>query len=469
MEQGRSTLHGGEREADLVVARLDRLPFSRRHFGIASILGAGTFFDAYDSLAIATALTVIFTTLHIGFVNTGVLIGAAYIGQFVGSVTAGALSERLGRKNVFIIALLILGIFSIGTAFSWNFESLLAFRILQGLGLGAEIPIAGALLNEFIPGNSRGLLSVSYQNMFGWGLFFTPLVGLAIFAAVGPRTGWRIALLFGALPILLAVMAHFRLPESPRWLLDRGRIQEADSIVTSLEQQFKGRTLPEPQVRARPDTKATKLGELFSRAYLPRTALIWIMFASTYFITYGYSVWLPTLYVQLGNLTPKQALALTVIAGAVTIVDGYIFAALVDRLGRRFFFTFCFLFTALSAAAGVIAILGFGYSGWPLLFGVTLLLRISSYPVNIGLFMYTAELFPTRMRGWASGTGSGVQRLASAISPAIVGILLAGASRNGSGIASVFILFGAVALVGFITVAFLGIETRGRTLEELAR
>lgn len=455
------------KSAGVLIARLDRIPFSRAHIKIASILGLGTFFDAYDALAISTALTVIFRTLHIGFVNTGILIGASYIGQFIGAVFAGALSERYGRKTVFMTALFIFGVFSIGTALSWNYESLLAFRILQGLGLGAEIPIAGALLNEFIPGRTRGLLSVSYQNMFGWGLFLTPLIGLAIFAIFGQAAGWRIVLLFGALPIVLAVIARYVLPESPRWLVDHDRLDEADRIVTGMERQFGERNLPEPEVRARSDTRPTRLRELFSRSYRSRTALIWIMFACTYFITYGYSVWLPTLYVELGGLPVNQSLLLTVIAGAVSIVDGYIFAALVDRVGRRSYFIGSFLLTAIGAIVGVIAVLGFGYTGWALLFGVTLVLRIGSYPVNIGLFMYSSELFPTRMRGWATGTGSGIQRLASAISPSVVGVLLAVGGRGGTGIASVFALFFVVALIGFAAIVFLGIETRERMLEEL--
>src|ERR687885_661872 len=135
------------RAADEIVARMERLPFGRFQLRLASLLGIGTFFDAYDSLAISVALTVIFTTLNIGFANAGLLIGAAYVGQFVGAITFGYLGERLGRKPTFVVALGVFGLFSLVTAFTWDFQSLLAARLLQGLG--AEVPLAAALFNEY--------------------------------------------------------------------------------------------------------------------------------------------------------------------------------------------------------------------------------------------------------------------------------------------------------------------------------
>jgi MFS family permease len=202
------------RTADEIVARLERLPFSRFHLRLASMLGVGTFFDAYDSLVISVALTVVFTSLHISFVNAGLLIGAAYIGQFVGAIVFGYLGERLGRKPAFVLALGLFGLLSLVTAITWDFQSLLIARIVQGVGLGAEVPLAAALFNEYIRGKNRGTVGMLYQSLFFWGLFLAPLFGLGLISALGPDLGWRAAFVVGGIPLLVAFVAHFRLPES---------------------------------------------------------------------------------------------------------------------------------------------------------------------------------------------------------------------------------------------------------------
>jgi putative MFS transporter len=457
-------------DPDKVVARLERIPFSRMHLKSAAILGGGTFFDSYDAVAIGTALTVVFTALHIGFANTGFLIGAAYIGQFVGAVIAGALAEIYGRKAIFALSLIIFGVFSVGTALAWNYQSLLLFRVLQGLGLGAEIPIAGALLNEIIPGKRRGVISISYQNMFAWGSLLTPLIGAAVFALLGPDLGWHIIFLIGALPLVLVIFAYVFLPESPRWLIDHGKVAAADKVVTQFEQSVtrSGVDLPAPTQlpgAVHAEVKRTNFAELFSPEYRSRTLLIWIMFATTYFVTYGYSSWLPTLYVQVGGLPITQSLLLTAVLGAVMVVNGYVFANLVDKVGRRRYFIGSFILIVVGSVFGVLGSRLIG-PGWPILFATTLILGIGTYPINIGLYLYTSELFPTRMRSWATGTGSGFQRLASAIGPSIVGILVA---RNiHTGLQNVFGIFAVVAIIGLLSVIFLGRETQAKVLEELA-
>ncbi len=140
---------------DEIVGRAERLPVTGLHRRIMIILGFGTFFDAFDTLAIASALTVIFSSLHIDFVATGMLIGAGYVGQLIGAVLFGICSEIWGRKKSFIVALLIMGVFSIASALAWNFQSLAAARILLGIGLGGEAPIAGTMIAELLQRRSR--------------------------------------------------------------------------------------------------------------------------------------------------------------------------------------------------------------------------------------------------------------------------------------------------------------------------
>ncbi|WP_028935184.1 MFS transporter [Pseudonocardia spinosispora] len=452
--------------ADNTVARLERIPFGRVHFRVASLLGVGTFFDAFDSLVIATVLTVVINAFQVDFGYAGLLISVAYIGQFVGALVLGAMAERFGRRLAFIISLGTFGLLSLAAACAWNVESLLVLRLLQGIGLGAEVPIAGALFNEFVRGRSRGRAVMIYESIFSWGILLAPLIGLLFFSVFGPELGWRLLFVFGAIPVVVALIAYRTLPESPRWLAERGRFAEAGRLLDEMEQDAatRGVVLAEPEVRAPADVKPTRFGELFSDTYRRRTALSWVTWFCGYFILYGFSTWLPTLYVRLGGLATNNALGLTAIVSALYLIEIYVFALTVDRIGRKPWFVGGFALAVLGGAFGCVAIL-LGATAWPVLFVAGLLMGLGISPVTAGLYLYTPELYPTRMRAWATATGSSMNRVASAIGPMLVGALLGA----GLGLGSVFAAFGVVALVGLVVMAWLGIETKQRVLEELAQ
>ncbi len=460
-----STAHDGMSAADNTVARLERLPFGRTHLRVGALLGVGTFFDAFDSLIIAVVLTVVLTQFEVDFANAGLLISAAYVGQFIGAIGLGVVAERYGRRMGFIIALGAFGLLSLAVATAWNFESLLILRLLQGIGLGAEVPIAGALFNEFVRGRSRGRAVMLYESIFSWGILLAPLIGLLFFALFGEESGWRLLFLFGGIPVIVAVIAYFKLPESPRWLADKGRFAEAAALLDEMEReaQASGVTLDEPEVRTRADVKPTRFGELFSPVYRRRTALCAVTWFCGYFILYGFSTWLPTLYVRLGGLPIQNALGLTVIASAIYLVEIYVFAFTVDRVGRKPWFVGGFTVSMIGASFGLVAIL-LDATAWPVLLVASLLMGLGISPITAGLYLYTPELYPTRMRAWATATGSSVNRVASVIGPILVGVLLGA----GLGLASVFLVFGVVAAVGLAVMAWLGIETKQRVLEELA-
>jgi MFS transporter, putative metabolite:H+ symporter len=462
-----------------IAARLERLPFGRMHLRVAGLLGVGTFFDAFDSLVIATVLTVVLTTFGVGYTSAGILISAAYVGQFIGAIALGILAERRGRKIAFVLALGTFGLLSLLAAVAWSYESLLVLRLLQGIGLGAEVPVAGALFNEFVRGRSRGRAVMIYESIFSWGILLAPLIGLLFFWLFGPQSGWRLLFLFGAVPVVVAVIAWFKLPESPRWLAEQGRLREADALLTEMESLASaadraaaphrpahagtgspaGSTAPTDQAAPPP----TRLGELFSPVYRRRTALSWITWFCGYFILYGFSTWLPTLYVRLGGLPAKNALALTALASTLYLVEIYVFALTVDRVGRKPWFVGGFAVAVAGGAFGVIAIAAHA-TAWPVLLGAGLLMGLGITPVTAGLYLYTPELYPTRMRAWATATGSSLNRVASAAGPILVGALLSA----GLGLGSVFAMFGVVAAVGLGVMAWLGIETKQRVLEDLA-
>jgi putative MFS transporter len=446
-----------------IEARMDRLPMTSKHRRIARVVAAGTFFDAFDSLILGIVLTVVARSLGQGFLGTGVLISAGYLGQFIGALALGSFSDRLGRRRTFLLAITVFSVLSVACALAWNLEALTVARLLQGIGLGAEVPIAATLISEYAPSLKRGRAVMLYQAIFAWGVFAAPLVGLIVFAVVDPATGWRVLFALGVLPILLVMLGRRALPESVRWLTAKGRTAEAEHIVGAFEDTARreGKELPEPRPAEADVARPTRLAEIFAPAYRTRTMLNGTLWFTVYFVSYGYSVWLPSLYVTIGGLQVSQALYLTLAVGACQLAVVYAFALVVDRVGRRPLFLAGFGVGIAGAVLGVVMVLS-GATGWPTLFAAGVLLAVGSYVPAAGLYLYIPELYPTRIRAWGTAAGSSMNRLASVIAPTVVGALLAG----GLGLGSVFVMFGVVLLIGLAAMIAWGIETKGRSLEE---
>ena len=451
--------------ADDIATRLDRLPFLPFHLRIASILGAGTLFDAFDSLSMGAALTMIFATFQLDYRSGGALISAAFAGQFVGAIAFGYIGERIGRKWAFIIALTIFAFCSLGAALAQSVNAIILARVVQGVGLGAEVPVAAALFAEFVRGSARGFFLLVYESVFTWGIFLAPVAGLACYTAFGPELGWRVLFGIGGIPLIFAVIAIFKLPESARWLASRDRLAEADAIVREMEEQAraKGRPLL-PARHVTVSRGSTSLTELFKGIYARRTFVVWTQWFCCYFVSNGYATWAPTLYMRIGGLPAKYALVVQIAAGAIQLCTTYAFALTVDRVGRKPWFVWGFGLCALNCVTAAVVIGIYGVTSWEVLwiFGVLLVITVGSN--NLGVYVYTPELYPTRMRAWATATGSSMNRIGSVLAPTVVGFLMAAYGN----VALVFTMMAAVAAWGAFVMWKWGEETKRRVLEELS-
>lgn len=453
-------------EAHALIRRWERIPLTRHHWRWMGLLGIGTFFDAYDTLAIAGAMTAMFATLHLSLAGAGLLGGMAYLGEFFGAFLFGWLSERVGRKRAFLLALVLFGLVSLATAFARSVSALLWLRGIQGLGLGGEVPIAAALVNEFFQARVRGQWVMVYESSFTWGIFLAPLISAAAFALAGPANGWRWIFAIGCIPALWAIPVALGVPESVRWLVDHGQLATASTIVQRTEQQAQreGKALPPPVERIEADVAPSRLGELFGPQYRRRTALVWLLWFLTYFVSNGFNVWLPSLYVRLGHLSRTESLLLTAVGGAWTVGLSYVAAFLIERWGRKRLFATGYAVMMLGALVGALEIWVGHVHAWVALFVVELILITGYAPLALGLYTYTPELYPTRIRGWGTAVGTGWNRIASFVAPVVIGALL----DSGAGLGTVFLLWLAAAALGLLTIWGLGVETRGQVLEELS-
>jgi MFS transporter, putative metabolite:H+ symporter len=448
---------------DNVVARLERLPFSRFHLHVASVLGVGTFFDAYDSLAIAVALPALIAILGLNTVQAGAVVSTAFLGALLGALIGGSLSEIYGRRILFALSLIVFGVTTFALAFALTFKAMIVLRFIQGLGLGAEVPVAAAMLNEFLRGESRGRIASLYQSLFAWGTLLTPAIGYLCYEIYGQANGWRAIFIFGGLPVFAGVYALFRLPESPRWLAEKGRMREADEVIKQLEASVRG-TLLDPAARVSVIPKKTQFVELFSREYAKRTILVWTQCFTSSVVVTTLGALLPTIYVRVGHTSTKFAIILTIFGSVLTVLAAYLFAVLVDRVGRKPLFVAGFVLTALGSILGISIVALLHSTAWPGMFAAMALMLIGSGMQFNGMYLYIGELFPTRMRSWATSTGQSISRLGGIVGPLLLGLLLASVL----GAVGMYAMFLVVTVAGLVVMLTIGTETKLRPLEELS-
>jgi MFS transporter, putative metabolite:H+ symporter len=440
---------------DNIVARLERLPTSWWQIKARIIVGAATFFDAFDALAIASVLPVIAPAWKLTPPQIGLLISAGFLGQLAGALLFGWLAERHGRMTAMIWSIALFSVMSLVCALAWDYNSLVVFRTIQGIGLGGEVPVAAVFISELAKAQGRGRFVLLYELVFPIGLVAASLAGLWVV----PHLGWQYMFVLGAIPALLALVLRYLLPESPRWLAVRGRRADAEAAMAHIESETEkaiGRALPPPKPVVSTLNKPASPADLFGPDYLRRTLVVWVIWFSAYFVNYGLAIWLPTVYRTIFKLPLDVSLRYGLITQAVGLLGTLICALAIDHVGRRLWF-------ALSFAAAAIALAMLAMYPAPTAEQVLTSMTIAYFfisSINIGVYLYTPELYPTRARALGVGTATAWLRFASMIGPTVVGLMIA------SGLPAVFVTFAAVAALAAVVTGAFAVETKGRVLEE---
>jgi MFS transporter, putative metabolite:H+ symporter len=441
-----------------IVARLERLPYCSWHRNMRLIICTTWFFDAFDSAAIAYVLPPLIGLWHLTPQQTGTMIGIGFAGQLIGALAFGLSGERWGRRNSMLFTLLLFALSSLACAFATNYETLLSLRFVQGIGLGGEVPLMAAYVNEFAKAYNRGRFSVSIQVLFSIALFFVALTGVWVV----PHFGWQWMFVIGALPALVAIPLRAVLPESPRWLASQGRFNEADKALAGIEaiaarEGKRSAALPANL----PFVKEVKprIGDLFKGIYLRRTISVWFIWIGAYFVSYGLNAWAPSLYRTVYHLPVETALKYGLATSAVGLCASALTIWMIEAVGRRpmlimslsgccaFLLSFAFLPQLSALGTWIMTTSGFFFLGFALL----------------SLATYTAEIYPTHLRALGGGVASAWQRGASMVGTTLVGFIL-----PYWGINAVFVVFGLFALMGAIVAIFFAIETRAKVLEQLS-
>ncbi|AOZ72092.1 hypothetical protein BK816_01265 [Boudabousia tangfeifanii] len=459
--------------------RLDNLPFGRPHKKLLVGSGIGWALDAMDVGLISYVMAALAKEWGLTHEQTGWLGSSGFLGMMLGASLGGLLADRIGRRNVFALTLLVYGLATGAAAFSTGLVMLLILRFLVGVGLGAELPVASTLVSEFAPQRIRGRMLVALESFWAVGWIGAALLGYFIVPKTfGAWAGWRVCLLVGIVPAAYAWVVRRHLPESVRFLESQGRFAEAESVVAEFEAGV-GVTSPVPSASVavdptplassasvetatgkvigvgsesanstmenaentmseiagkRPNYQTLEfkpsLKHLFEKRYLSRTIALWVVWFCINLAYYGAFIWLPTLLTMQG-FTLVRSFEFTLIM-TLAQLPGYAMAAwLIEVIGRRWTLAIFLLGSALSAGlfgtqTGVVGIIVFGCA-------------MSFF--NLGawgaLYAIGPEIYPTLLRGTGTGAAAAVGRLAAILAPLAVPKLLAA-----GGASLVFLVFG---------------------------
>lgn len=441
-----------------IIARIERLPRNSMQVRARILIGAATFFDGFDVIIIAATLPLLAQKWSLSPTQLAFMLGSGSVGQLIGALLFPWLAERYGRVSAIAWSSGIIGATSIACAFAPTFAAFVVLRIIQGLGLGGELPVAATYINEVTRAHGRGRFVLLYEIVFPIGLLASSALG----AWIVPRLGWQAMYFIAGAPLLLSFVLRSLVPESPRWLCERNRMEQANKALLAFENTVRG-SLP-PVVGAEEYDAlvlrhpARRRRELFSPAYLKRTAAVALLWMTCGVMLYGLSAWLPTMYKTVFHVPFQTALNLAIGSSVLGVVGSLASALLVDIVGRKRVIIVSF---ALCAVSLVLA----GALHTPSVWVMASLCSLASGFLSCGFitaYVYTPELYPTSIRAFGCGFAGACLKLASIFAP---GLIAARMATGGLDVA--FYVLGALPILAAFAIHFFGVETKEIVLEKL--
>ncbi|XHH10625.1 MAG: MFS transporter [Candidatus Bathyarchaeia archaeon] len=422
-----------------------------------SLLALGSFiyaFTAMNVLLIAAVLTPIIIEFGLTQqpLSSGLLLSAGYIGMFVGALTCGALADKIGRKKTLLFTISTMTVFTALNAVAPDPLTMGILRFIAGIGLGGSLPQPGVYISEYVPAKYRGRFLGLVEASWVYGA----LLSLAFAFVLFPIVGWRVTFLISLLPLVLLPIVYFFAPESIRYLLIKGKKQQAQNLIDKHKlfiEDFKEET-----TTVQTQGLLQSLKELWSKRFRKRTLMLWVSWAVLVYTYHGIFTWLPTFYAAELNLTVVRSIQWVLIVTLAQVPGYYTAALLLDKVGRKRIATFYLLFAGIGSALLSLAMDTNSILFWSIV--------ISFF--NLGawsaLYAYTPELYPTRIRGTAAGAAASIGRLAGVIAPTATPLLY-----FYGGLPAAFAVFALVHILGAVVIAVLGVETKGKTLEEISK
>lgn len=446
--------------AAALIARVDRLPACRSTWAPALLVSLAAIFEMYDLYQTAY--------VPLGLVQDGIFTSAdqasfaaaTFFGLFFGAIGFASIADRFGRRQIFVYALIAYSLATLVLACQTTATGIYVCRFLAGLGLGVELVTIDAYIVEILPHHMRGR-AFAYNHA----LQFSAMPALALVSyllipsAPFGISGWRYVVLIGSAGAIVVWWIRRGVVESPRWLAQQGRYEEAERVVAMMEAKVaaSGRALPPVVPRTSEQAAgASRFSELWRAPYAGRTLMLSVFNAAQAIGFWGFTNWLPTLIATQQRSFMKGLTYSLCIAFAYPLMSLLWSRTVAERYERKWLI--------VTSAVGV-GVLGpvFAWVTQPVLL-VALGVLITGFAVLLSMSYhgYQSELFPTRIRARAVGFAYSFSRLSTALTSYVVGYLL---TRFGS--SAVFAFISTAMLTVIISIARFGPRTRGRSLEEI--
>jgi MFS family permease len=452
------------------LTRLDNMPWTRFHTLMLIALGVGWALDSFETNIIGSVFGVLKSQWHLSAGQGSLAVSVWVFGMLVGAIAFGYLADRYGRKKLFLATLLWYALFSVATVFSWNYESFLFFRAMTALAVGGEYSAVTATMGEFIPRRHRGRTDSLILSGFPVGALLSAAISYFVLNNLPADISWRVGFGFGTTMALLFFWIRRVIPESPRWLLQQGRLAEAEAIVEKIvASAAHGKLSEADRTLARKRYAKTTLvpvhpafwrnvRELFG-AYRLRCGLASALNFSQAAVVYGVLSLMALVILPYMKVSAADMPIYYVYGNAAALVGGMTAAVLVEAWGRRasLFVSYAFTTLAIVFIYAMHTLPGMVIGYCLIQFGVTWA-YISAYVVS-------AEILPTRIRATGLGVSVAVGRLGAVIAPLMLTNVYAASGTPSAALIGLLVL----ALPGPLAAAAWwigGRETRALSLEE---
>jgi len=442
---------------ELIGRAIDKTALNKALVFIIAVAAAGFFFDSFDIVIVSYALPVIKQEFGLDPKQLGLIGSAALAGMGLGSWFWGWVADKWGRRVVFAATVLMFSVCTGIAGLSMSLGFLVGARFLTGLGLGGMVPIDQALVAEYAPARIRGRVSAMLPLCWPIGIFAAAGAGLAIV----PHFGWRWLFALGSLPAILAFVIRRGIPESPRWLADQGRHEEARAslayvgVDAATIEQARQELAALPERHVEPDAV---FADLFTPPYLRRVAHTWLMWFCSGFAATAFSVWLPSIFATYYHIGLTRSLTYTFIVAGVSVVGRVCSFSLIDLLGRKA------LIVIGDGVAGCAALLFTQATSEMALLGTAMLYGAFADVASLAMTVYTPEVYPVRIRGKGAAIAMGWGRFGGMVSPIVAGFLI-----SADNLMWVWGLMAAFQFTASGLTLLMAHETSGRALEAVAK
>jgi MFS family permease len=465
----------------LIPARIDRLPWSPFHTRMVVALGVAWVLDGLE-ITVASAVADTLTqpeTLHMSSAAVGFVATIYLAGEVVGALYFGRLSDKLGRRNLFMITLGVyllgsgLTAFTLGNSVGW-LAYLYTTRFIAGMGIGGEYAAINSAIDELIPARYRGRVDIAVNGTYWAGAIIGTLGTFIFLKVIDLSLGWRLAFLIGPVLAVVILLVRRNLPESPRWQVMNGHAEEAEQTISYIEQEVAatGATLPavDPakaiELRPTADIGYLALTRVLFRDYPSRSVLGASLMISQSFlynaIFFTYTLVLGKFYGVPSGSTPLYLIAFA----AGNLLGPLTLGRLFDTIGRRKMITGTYLLSGILLAVSS-ALFQAG-----LLNAITQTLAwcVIFYFASAGAsaaYLTVSEIFPLEVRAKAIAVFFAIAQCFGSLGPVIYGALIGDAVRSFPLFLG-YLLGAAVMIAGGLIAWFLAVDAEGKSLEDIA-